>query len=159
MNWYKHAQEYSHGKTLYIMRGFPGSGKSTKAEQLGRDGYIFSTDDFWIDEKGNYNYDPNRAVDAHAWNQERAKKAMDQGLSPIVIDNTNIEAWEPKPYVEYAISKGYDIQFAESDAPWKNDAQELAKRNTHGVPLEVIEEMQAKWHNDLTVEDILKAEK
>lgn len=33
-----------------------------------------------------------------------AKQAMDQGRSPIIIDNTNTQAWEMKPYVE-AVNK------------------------------------------------------
>lgn len=27
-----------------------------------------------------------------------AKKAMQNGISPIIIDNTNLHAWEMKPY-------------------------------------------------------------
>lgn len=33
-----------------------------------------------------------------------ARQAMDQGRSPIIIDNTNTQAWEMKPYVE-AVNK------------------------------------------------------
>ena len=29
-----------------------------------------------------------------------AKEAMLEGRSPIIIDNTNVEAWEMKPYVK-----------------------------------------------------------
>lgn len=29
-----------------------------------------------------------------------AKQAIDQGRSPVIIDNTNTQAWEMKPYVE-----------------------------------------------------------
>ena len=96
---------------------------------------------------------------AHQWNQIRAEDAMKKGVSPIVIDNTNVEAWEAKPYVEKGLQYGYDIKIAEPDTPWKFNAEELAKRNKHGVPKEVIEEMIEKWEPDITVEDILKSEK
>jgi adenylate kinase family enzyme len=44
-------------KTLILMRGLPGSGKSTKAQILaGKDGLIFSTDDFFM-VNGKYVYD------------------------------------------------------------------------------------------------------
>lgn len=33
-----------------------------------------------------------------------AKEAMDLGRSPIIIDNTNTQAWEMKPYVK-AVNK------------------------------------------------------
>ena len=29
-----------------------------------------------------------------------AKDAMDDGCSPVIIDNTNIQAWEMQPYVK-----------------------------------------------------------
>lgn len=29
-----------------------------------------------------------------------AKQAINQGRSPVIIDNTNTQAWEMKPYVE-----------------------------------------------------------
>jgi len=151
MNWYKRAQQ----KILYIMRGLPGSGKSRKAKQLVGEGIIFSTDDFWGDD---YDYDANRAAEAHMWNQTRAVTAMAQGISPIVIDNTNVEAWEPKPYVEAAIKRGYQIEFVESDAPWKDDVHELSQRNAHGVSLDRIQEMHSKWHPNLTVDDVINSE-
>ena len=44
---------------------------------------------------GVYEFDAARIGEAHQWNQERAFKAIAQGRSPIVIDNTNLEAWEP----------------------------------------------------------------
>ena len=52
MNWYRMAQQ----KKLIIMRGLPGSGKSTKDKQLGEGGTILSTDDFWYVD-GEYKYD------------------------------------------------------------------------------------------------------
>lgn len=36
----------------------------------------------------------------HAVSFVAAKQAMEQGKSPVIIDNTNTQAWEMKPYVE-----------------------------------------------------------
>ena len=79
-----------------------------------------STDDFWII-NGEYQYNKYLAAHAHSWNQQRAKKAMEQGISPIVIDNTNVATYEARPYVLEADKHNYNISIQESNAPWKCD--------------------------------------
>ena len=49
------------------------------------------------------------------------------------------------------------IEIVEPNTPWKFNAKELAKRNSHDVPQEVIEKMIEKWDPNISVEDILKA--
>ena len=151
----KIAQETT--KKLIIMRGLPGSGKSTLARELGNNGIILATDDFW-DENGEYKFDVNRIGEAHRWNEERAKKAIQQGVSPIIIDNTNVQAWHAKPYVLEAMNNGYEVEIAEPNTPWKLDPEELAKRNTHEVPLDIIQKMVGEWEHDITPKDILESQ-
>jgi len=155
MNWYKKAQNK---KTLYIMRGIAGSGKSTLANELGQNGIVLGSDDFFM-VNGKYEFDPDALDYAHWWNQGRVKEAMKKGISPIVADNTNTQAWEMKPYVLLAQKYNYDVQIREPNTPWKFDVEELAKRNTHGVPKDIIEKMIQKWEPDVTLDDIMKSEK
>lgn len=144
-------------KILFIVRGLPGAGKSTLAKQLaGEKGVSYSTDDFFMN-AGKYQFDPNLLPSAHNWNFSRSVKAIDEGISPIVIDNTNVQAWEAKRYVKYAIDHGYKVEVREPDTPWKFDAKELAKRNKHGVTQAVIEKRLKKWDQDITVDDILNS--
>jgi len=150
MKIYRLAQD----KILYIMRGISGSGKSTLAKQIG--GLILGSDEFWM-VNGKYQFDENRIGEAHQWNQNRAAQAMQQGISPIIVDNTNVQAWEAKPYVEAAVANGYRVQVVEPNTPWKFNAEELAKRNRHGTPKERIEEMIQQWEPNLTVQDILNS--
>jgi predicted kinase len=140
------------------MRGLPGSGKSYRAKQLGISGVIFSTDDYFTS-GDEYNFDLEKLSIAHEWNQDRAIKAIKDGISPIVIDNTNIKAWESKPYVEVAIENGYDVKIELSGTAWEFDIDELVKRNTHRVSREVIEKMLFNFKKDISVDDILKSEK
>ncbi|XP_062908970.1 NEDD4-binding protein 2-like 1 isoform X1 [Mobula hypostoma] len=89
-------------KRLYLLRGLPGSGKSTLARNLKCQhggAVILSTDDYFVRQDGSYLFEKYLLDEAHGWNHERAKSAMRQGKSPIIIDNTNIQAWEMKPYV------------------------------------------------------------
>lgn len=75
------------------MRGLPGSGKSTLAKKLaGQAGVIYSTDDFFMI-KGEYVYDPKKIGEYHQKNFERTSESIKKGVSPIVIDNTNIKLW------------------------------------------------------------------
>jgi len=154
-SWYKEAQSE---KVVYIMRGLPGSGKSSLAGKIGETGVVFSTDDFFTID-GKYQYDPEMIGYAHTWNQGRAKKAMRDGVSPIVIDNTHVAGWEAKPYVEAAIANGYKIEVREPQTPWKFDAEALAQKNSHGVPLDIIQQMINNWEPNLTAEEILQSEK
>lgn len=148
--WYKLAQP----KIMYIMRGPSGAGKSTAAKELGISGTTLSTDDFWMKD-GKYIYNPEKKAEAHKWNQQRARECLKKGVSPIIIDNTNIEAWEMKPYVHMAQEFGYQVRLVPVEV--KNTAEELAARNKHGVPLSVIQEMIRKYDPKVGIRDILKS--
>ncbi len=115
---------------LYILRGISGSGKSTLAAQLaGKHGVVFSADAFFMTPDGVYQFDSRRLEDAHQWNQERSFAAMKSKKSPIVIDNTNLRAWEAKPYVVKGLENGYKVEIVEPNTPWKKDPVQLAKKN------------------------------
>ncbi|CAM5076321.1 unnamed protein product, partial [Eretmochelys imbricata] len=72
-------------------------------------------------------------------------KAMKNGKSPVIIDNTNIHAWEMKPYVIMARENNYEVIFQEPDTHWKFNVRELARRNNHGVPREKIQRMKDQY--------------
>ncbi|NXS61982.1 N42L2 protein, partial [Brachypteracias leptosomus] len=60
-------------KFLLLLRGLPGSGKSTLSRILlgqSRDGIVFSTDDYFRRQDG-YTYNAAHLGDAHDWNQKR----------------------------------------------------------------------------------------
>lgn len=147
-------QSGSADKRMIILRGISGSGKSTKAKELVQDGVVLGTDAFWGPD---YQFDAERIREAHQWNQQRVREALETGVSPIIVDNTNISMFEFRPYVEMAIEYGYDVEYAEPDTPWKFNAEELAKRNQHNTPVDVIQDMIDRWDSDFTTEDVLKS--
>lgn len=150
-------------KILYILRGLPGSGKSTLAKSIIKNhngnGIILSTDDYFLI-NGKYQYNPDKIVEAHISNQNLCREKCRLGISPIIIDNTNVKRWEAKPYVEVALEHGYKIEIREPDTPWwkSKNAEKLTRKNTHGVPLKKIKGMIHKWDTDFSIESILKEE-
>ncbi|XP_064097924.1 LOW QUALITY PROTEIN: uncharacterized protein LOC135209176 [Macrobrachium nipponense] len=143
-------------KIVVLMRGLPGSGKSSLAREIkGCSGVVLSTDDYFIDKKGRYVYEPSKISEAHSWNKNRARKMLREMKSPIVIDNTNLQGWEMKPYVQLALQHGYEIDILEPDTPWKFVVKELARKNNHGVPKEKIREMLERYEKNVEIEDII----
>ncbi len=145
-------------KQLIIMRGLPGSGKSYLAKKLAENGIIFSTDDFFVKD-GVYNFDKEKIGEAHGWNQNRAKSAMDKGEPLIVIDNTNVLAWESKEYVIHGIKLGYEILIKIPETPWAFNFDELLERNQHSLPEDVLKRMVESFDKTITVKDIIDSQK
>ena len=95
-------------KILYIVRGIPGSGKSTFAKTLVTKDYCHKEADmFFIDRDGNYNFNPSQIKDAHKWCQEEMNFLMRLEHSPIVVSNTFTQEWEMEPYFKLAEKYGY----------------------------------------------------
>jgi len=153
-------------KVLYVLRGVSGSGKSTLAVKLLQDhadckelGVIYSSDDFFMrNPEGEYRWAAHLLEAAHRWNQSRTEAALAQGISPVIVDNTHTVKWEAKPYVESGLKFGYEIRFVEPSTPWARDAEELAKRNKHNVPLISIQRMLSRWESDFTVESVMASQ-
>lgn len=137
---------------LIIMQGASGSGKSTMArtiegmlKALGVDVVIRSTDtQFEVD--GVYKFDPSKIAENHLKNQKLVRGDLEWGRTAIV-DNTNTQAWEAKPYVQMAQELGVPVFFVPCNGRFKN---------VHGVPDDKVEQMRARCE-PLTVEACLNA--
>lgn len=121
---------------LTLVRGLPGSGKTTYA--LGLDGYVhFEADMFFIVD-GQYIYDKSKIKQAHDWCFNSAKAALNKGLN-VVVSNTFLKKWEMQRYIDI----GYPFKVVEMQGKWES---------IHDVPQEVInsmakvmEEVPSKW--------------
>ena len=131
-------------KKLIILRGLPGSGKSNMAKKLVGKGVIHSTDNY-LTKNGKYEFDHDNIARYHYLNLMDSIRSMRKGISPIVIDNTNIMALHCINYVEQGKIYGYEIEIVETDVPWAFDIEELVKRNSHDVPRETIIDMLQKY--------------
>jgi len=132
-------------KNLYLLRGLPGSGKSTLSEQLG--GSHFETDKYFVGENGEYNFDGSKLKEAHQWCQDSVANAMVLNHTTgenetIVISNTFTQEWEMKPYMDMAKNWGYRVFTIIVE-------NRHGGVNQHGVPDEKLQQMKNRFEISL----------
>ena len=127
-------------KILYIVRGIPGSGKSTFAKSLGGI-HVEADQHFMVD--GVYKFDGSQIKNAHNYCQGQTmawmKAESDQiDTSKIVVSNTFTQEWEMEPYFEMAKEYGYKIFTVIIE-------NRHGGINEHNVPEEKIEQMRNRF--------------
>jgi predicted kinase len=102
-------------KILTLVRGLPGSGKSTFANTITNEFSVCEADKFFYDKEGNYNFDTNKLSQAHTWCKEQVEIRMkdnqinEQFYPHIVVSNTFTKEWEMNEYFELAKQYGYMV--------------------------------------------------
>jgi predicted kinase len=135
-------------KKLILLRGCSGAGKTTLAKKIELETHeqgvgvvICSTDEVWSVQTPAgklYLWNPACLREAHALNRAKVDMAMQKGIEVIIVDNTNTTWAEIEPYVHMAIKHGYRVEVREPETEWKRNVEELAARNVHSVPKEVV---------------------
>lgn len=126
---------------LILIRGLPGSGKSTIAKDLALVGFEHFEADMFFVVNGQYRYEGTRIRDAHSWCQKMTRQALATGKK-VVVSNTFTQLREMEPYLSLTGS----VRVVEAQGKWQN---------THGVPIEMLERMAQRW--ELLPEELLAA--
>lgn len=131
-------------KKLYIVRGLPGSGKSTFAEALvGSDFLVCEADKYFMVD-GEYKFDATKLKDAHAYCQNLVETYMkdslvnDQFYREIAVSNTFTQEWEMQPYFELAKKYGYTVFTVIVE-------NRHGGKNIHDVPQEALDRMKNRF--------------
>lgn len=116
---------------VIIMRGLPGSGKSTWIANNVPGALVCSADEFMVQD-GVYVWDPSKLHAAHSKCQDKYMLALQGRMPLVVVDNTNLRPRDMEYYVVLAENMGYDIEIRTIHC----DPAVAAARNIHGVPPE-----------------------
>lgn len=123
---------------LIIIRGIPGSGKSTMAKKMINNGQADShweTDMFFLNENGEYIFDRNQLSENHRKCQEKVRQDLEHNRR-VIVSNTFVKKWEMQPYIDMAKELGVSLEILTAKGNFQN---------VHGVPEEVIERMKTNW--------------
>ena len=136
--------------TILIMRGLPGSGKSTHAETLAqKHGAVIVSADFffleyekWINPMPTprqpvYRFDPKLLPQAHASCLRDFVRAIHGNKGLIIVDNTNLSVADLAPYAALALAYRYDLQILQM----ATDSEVCFARQVHGVSRHVFSRM------------------
>ncbi len=129
---------------LFLVRGLPGSGKSTFATHIWNEYAVCEADKFFYDKEGNYNFDPSKLKDAHAWCKNEVETRMkdhqinQQYYPEIAVSNTFTQEWEMKDYYELAEKYGYKVVSLIVE-------NRHGGKNVHGVPDDKLQIMKNRF--------------
>lgn len=99
-------------KSLLLLRGLPGAGKSTLASILMANhssSKSLSADQYFEVADGSYQFDAAKLPQAHVWCQEQCRDAMQQAKELIIVANTFTEEWEMSAYFQLATAHHYQV--------------------------------------------------
>lgn len=163
-------------RLLLLLRGLPSSGKSTRARELVAEaGVVFEFDEYFTTRQG-FEWSSAHLDDAREWHVERVQSALEQGLSPIVLDDDNGLGRTTRRCVRLALAQGYRIEFREPSSPWWQEIRRLLadkhanranlerwaaklaglNRSTHRVSAASILRRMQRWQTSLTVEALVE---
>lgn len=123
-------------KTVIILRGVSGAGKSTYIKENFADATVVSADKYFMKE-GKYCWDASKHDAAHGQCRAMFKQALVKAKPLVVVDNTNTKLSEFKSYLSVAEDFGYTVQVVRLDVP----VDTLYGRNVHGVPDATVKDM------------------
>jgi uridine kinase len=101
-------------KTVWILRGCSGGGKSFVTEKLNKNiGWVaVSADDYFTDKDGNYNWDATKLGNAHGMCKNTFMESLKEStVTNIIVNNTNTQEKEWKFYQQEAEKAGADVIF------------------------------------------------
>lgn len=139
-------QQVDKMKQVIIMRGPPGSGKSTLISEIeaqyGMPANICSADHFFYFDKphhpDNYAWNPKLIGKAHGACRSKFMDLLEYNEALIIIDNTNIKSKDFNWYIKKAIAFDYNVSVHSIIGC---NAKECFKSNVHNVPENVIQRM------------------
>lgn len=136
---------------LLLIRGAPGSGKSTMAKQFLDDGHfdVHYEADMYFMQDGEYKYDHTKISQAHHWCQAKVLEALLENKR-VIVSNTFTKNWELEGYLQQLhLATPVD---EDGHRPFKVSIMKAYGEydNSHGVPANKVAQMRADYEDFTT---------
>ena len=128
------------GPVMVLLRGMPGSGKSTFAAELTYHAMLHkysckvASADHWFERLDGYVFEREELANAHANCEAVAEHAMRHQTHIVIIDNTNIPLKDFRCYLQLAERFGYRTQVIQFLCRDQQEALRLRDRSTSQPP-------------------------
>lgn len=134
---------------LVLIRGLPGSGKSTYARKHFPEHIHLEADMYFVNRSnGEYRFDPRKLNAAHSWCQKQTNVELFYGHD-VVVTNTFTQSWEFDAYCSIVAKMALEG----TDVSVRVIEMKTQYENIHGVPEEKMQVMKNRWHDWETVQE------
>ena len=120
-----------------LLRGTPGSGKSTYAKKLANAGYLHYENDQYFMHDGKYEFDQKKAKDAANWCYSQFMKAL-RAKRNVVVSNVFVTCKAVDRYADIAKTFGADVEVIRFNGDFGN---------VHDVPANVYASMKRAFQD------------
>ncbi len=158
-----HPTPYPPPPVVLVMRGVPGSGKSTTCRaalatlglSLDADAVVCGADAFFEERDAvtgallQYNWAAHRLGQAHKWCRHRFEEALlERRHAVVVVDNVSARRWTYREYTSMALANSSEVVVIDLRCPDQAAVEVCAGRNAHGVALKGVLKMWQSWEKD-----------
>jgi len=141
-------------KGLIVLRGLPGSGKTTLAKKLSqrsKHAQICTEDRYhWSgkeDGVGEYKFQPQLVFLAREWCTKEIREAIQQNVNLIILDNHNARISMYEDHIQFAVEHGYRFRIIEFVAS-ASLIDKYRARSYKKFPREVYVKLLKLWEHD-----------